>query len=702
MRRKWSRLLGISLTSALAVSCASGADDAASQGSEDEDDIVAGQSEELGAAKSSAERLARVALRDTKISKAFGANVRQALAAGKGHDLIVKLNVPASLKGAERLAAIKSAQEKMRASFGTGLEIKQTLKQVPYALVHVQSEAALDQLLEHEGVSKLHEDAKLLPMTVGVKTPTETAAYVNQSSAASALGVAVSSLGSYDVAPPSCGLSVSNGGFETGDTSGWSATSTMMDVFSPAQEGSHSAWLNGSGSMLTQDLGVIDASIDTDVSIYVGEQNGFSLAGTLELHACSDAVTCVQVAGTSFGYTASGAPTPSDLVFTQQTVTATTSQLAGHDGETLRLIITGADNFALDNVSSCAATGPSVTKRVGVAVLDGAMDATEVDQNCTDINAGTNCRVASFANVSGGVDEVTDHAIVSGAVVHAMAPGANIHSIQVTSGGLASQSAVATALSNLLTDVQGGNADNIKVISLSYGSLDAFAVGSDACAGADTAGIGDLITQLRDAGVLVVAPSGNGANLKGVSFPACLDSAVSVASVTTFSGLDAVLDVTNSDDTDSPTCTITSNSVDKVLCNANSATGVSLLAPGFQLDADGASGPVTAQSGTSIAAAHVAGALAVMNAAFATDSTPESMDRALNRLTHSAASASRHNESARCASPGRALVATLRSARTRPSGNMNEEGTRSTSASVRSAHCTPEVAMESSVAASAP
>ena len=111
-----------------------------------------------------------------------------------------------------------------------------------------------------------------------------------------------------------------------------------------------------------------------------------------------------------------------------------------------------------------------------------------------------------------------------------------------------------------------------------------------------------VIDSLRSVNIATIISSGNDGYADAVSTPGCVSSAVSVGATWVQAGFDnSCRDHALGDST-----------VDAVTCFSNSASFLSLLAPGAEISSSIAGGGYKSYSGTSMAAPHVAGAWAVL------------------------------------------------------------------------------------------
>jgi subtilisin len=116
-----------------------------------------------------------------------------------------------------------------------------------------------------------------------------------------------------------------------------------------------------------------------------------------------------------------------------------------------------------------------------------------------------------------------------------------------------------------------------------------------------------IIDNLRSVGIATVIASGNNGFTNALSFPACISSAISVGSTN-----DGSSGATPSD---------------SVSSFSNSASFLSLLAPGRWINSSVPGGGFAEFAGTSMAAPHVAGAWAVMEQRFPSESVSQILSR---------------------------------------------------------------------------
>jgi len=123
------------------------------------------------------------------------------------------------------------------------------------------------------------------------------------------------------------------------------------------------------------------------------------------------------------------------------------------------------------------------------------------------------------------------------------------------------------------------------------------------------------VSNAKAAGIVTVAASGNDLFTDGISSPACTPGVVSVG---------AVSDYKKSNISYTGKCADTTTASDKVACFSNSASFLTVLAPGAFISAAGYT-----MAGTSQATPHATGAVAVLRAAF----PGETVDQTVSRLT---------------------------------------------------------------------
>lgn len=254
-----------------------------------------------------------------------------------------------------------------------------------------------------------------------------------------------------------------------------------------------------------------------------------------------------------------------------------------------------------------------------VAVIDDGIDRTQdAFGGCTAIGVPASCRVV--AEQTFAIASATDsrHGTNVAAIVVGVAPQARIAALNVfedTGGAYTSSilSAINWAIAN--RSVYG-----IVAINMSLGDTSRNVA---QCNRSNSNVYLTPISNARSAGIHVVAAAGNAGYVNsafsaGLASPACTPGAVSVGAVydANVGGL-----IWGS----SPNqCTDNTSRADQITCFSMSSTYLSLLAPGALISAGG-----FILGGTSQAAPHVAGALAVLRSAFA----GETLAAAESRLT---------------------------------------------------------------------
>jgi subtilisin family serine protease len=270
--------------------------------------------------------------------------------------------------------------------------------------------------------------------------------------------------------------------------------------------------------------------------------------------------------------------------------------------EELALADTTPADLTLINQPKAAAAG-KLGAGATVAVLDTGADYTRAPFNCTAAGA-PGCPIVYAADIAAQDNSLDDngHGTNVSGIVHSVAPSAQIVALDVFTGSGAYTTDIMTAIDWCITNKAKYN---IVSINMSLGG----GISTTTC---PTDALAVSITKARAAGILSAVASGNSGNLNAISSPACSPDAVSVGAV----------HAANLGNLQWSTCGDATTMPDQVACFSCSSSFLTMLAPGVQITAAGIT-----MSGTSQATPHVAGAIAVLRAAFPTETPTATVTR---------------------------------------------------------------------------
>jgi len=283
-----------------------------------------------------------------------------------------------------------------------------------------------------------------------------------------------------------------------------------------------------------------------------------------------------------------------------------------------------ADSVPLVGASSMHSEAEVFGEGVAVAVVDTGVDVRHpAFGGCEGVGAGAGCRVVAGVDLVDDDDDPTEPpeagghgthvaGVIAGAATEGcpggMAPGARIVALRaLRADGSGRFSDVVAALDWVYEHRED---HDIRVVSLSLATPGTRGTASQC----DFDLLASAVARLAMVGVLTVAAAGNGGDGEGLSFPACASGALSVGAVWPRSLEGSASHCLSRDEAGdcTGTCLEADPARDDVACFSNAGPELDLVAPGVAITAPLPAGGCGERAGTSVAAAHVAGAAALL------------------------------------------------------------------------------------------